>query len=162
MEKILFEEKQKFNQIWIWGLFLTILVILFYPFYLGKFYEIQNYLSIGILLFIMLLLGFTKLETKITDKGIYYRYYPIQSEFREILWEEIAEAYTREYRPLIDFGGWGYRIGLFGKGKAISTSGNQGIQLYMKDHRKILLGTQKPEIVQKILENLGYGKKADI
>ncbi len=162
MEKMLFEEKQKFNQVWLWTILLLILSLALYRCSVYGFFKIENIISLIVISVIILMFAFIKLETQITDKGIRYRYYPIQSQFREILWEDLAEAYVREYRPILDFGGWGYRIGLFGKGKAISTSGNKGIQLYTNEHRKILIGTQFPNEVQKILENLGYGKRRDI
>ncbi len=162
MEKVFFEEKQKFNQVWLWAILLFILSLVLYRCTIYGFFETQNIISLIVITLVVILFAFVKLETQITDKAIRYRYYPIQSQFREILWEDLAEAYVKEYRPILDFGGWGYRIGLFGKGKAISTSGNNGIQLYTKEHRKILIGTQFPKEVQKILENLGYGKRNDI
>lgn len=48
-----------------------------------------------------------------------------------------------------DFGGWGYRLGKWGK--AYSTKGEHGVQLIMKDGSQLMIGTQKPEEVQKII-----------
>ena len=49
------------------------------------------------------------------------------------------------YNPIMDFGGWGYRVSWKGKGTALNVKGNKGIELILKNGKKITIGTQKPE-----------------
>ena len=52
----------------------------------------------------------------------------------------------------MDYGGWGIKYGL--KGLAYNISGNFGIQLELKSGSKILIGTQKPDEVKKLLDEI--------
>ena len=63
-------------------------------------------------------------------------------KFRHFSWAELEEIYVREYSPISEFGGWGWRFGM--GGKAYNISGDQGIQLVFKNGKKLLIGTQKP------------------
>lgn len=159
MEKVLFEEKQKFNQVGLWAILLLALSLVLYFCNIRGFFQLESLISLIVISMVILLFIFIKLETQITNRGIRYRFFPIQFQFREILWENVAEVYVREYNAIADFGGWGYRIRFFGKGKALTISGNKGIQIYTNERRKILIGTQHPKEVQEILESLGLGKR---
>jgi hypothetical protein len=54
-----------------------------------------------------------------------------------------------------EYGGWGIKYGLVGAGKAYSVSGMQGLQLYLKDGSRLLIGTQKSQEIQEIINKLG-------
>lgn len=55
----------------------------------------------------------------------------------------IEKFEIREYKPLKEYGGWGVKIGLKGKSVAYNVRGKVGLQLYMKDGKKVLVGTQR-------------------
>ena len=55
--------------------------------------------------------------------------------------DQIAEYYFREYKPVVEYGGWGIKSGK--GGKVYNTSGNQGVQFVLKDGSKLLIGSQK-------------------
>lgn len=57
---------------------------------------------------------------------------------------DIAEAEAVTYRPLADFGGWGVRWA-GSRGMAYNASGNRGVQLVLRDGRRVLVGSQRPE-----------------
>ena len=101
---------------------------------------------------VIVLISFTQLHTEIGDEGIAYRMQPFHRTWRRIPWEEIERAYVREYKPLREFGGWGVRIGV--NGKAYNVKGNQGLQIELISGQKILLGTQRPEALQEVLDAL--------
>ncbi|MDR2981973.1 MAG: hypothetical protein LBV12_06965 [Puniceicoccales bacterium] len=94
------------------------------------------------------------LETRIQRDGVYYRLFPLNLIGKKKSWEEIENAYTCQYRPLIDFGGWGIRVNFFGKGWAWNVSGNKGLQLILTNGKRILIGTQKPEEIDRVLRQL--------
>lgn len=152
----IFKECQRFTQIWIWCVVIGILflnifgiiqqIIFEKPF--GNNPAPDNMLFalfiIPISLFLLLLI--LRLDTKIDHEGIHYKYFPFHGKTRNIPFEKIEKAYVRKYKPIREFGGWGLRIGLKkGSGKALNVKGNQGIPIELKNGKKILLGTQKPE-----------------
>ena len=164
--EILFSEQQRFTQKWLWVLLLIVYAVLFYGLieqvFLGIPFGdrpmtnnkliISNFCLILIGLFILSM----QLKTEIREDGIYYQLFPFHFKMRKIAFDDIEKIYVRKYNPLMEYGGWGIRLGLFGKGWAINISGNKGIQIEFKNKkkRKFLLGTQKPEEVEAVLNKL--------
>lgn len=105
------------------------------------------------LLPISLLFLFSKLETKIDEIGVHVRFRPLMFKFRTYAWQDIEKAYCKKYSPLLDFGGWGYRIGIMGQGHAYMISGNEGLQLELKNGKKRLIGTHKSNEIESILKD---------
>ena len=66
-----------------------------------------------------------------------------------IAWDQLDECYLRTYSPLGEYGGWGIKYGLGGAGKVYNVSGNQGLQLVFKDGARLLIGTKKPQELQR-------------
>jgi hypothetical protein len=95
-----------------------------------------------------------RLDTVIQEDGIHVLFFPIQWKLKAYPWEEIQECYVRTYRPLTEYGGWGYRIGLFESGGALNVSGKEGIQLELKNGKRLLIGTQRPEDAKEALQKL--------
>ena len=165
MKSVRFSETQKFRQWWLWflfagikgvmGFFIVTQVLFGRPF--GSSVADNAALLIGFLFMLILSLLFfiMKLETRITDTGIAVRFYPIQLKFRNYKLEDIDQMYVREYAPLTEFGGWGIRYNLFGKGTALNVSGRMGLQLVFKDGSKLLIGTNKPEDLMQVLSVIG-------
>ena len=53
-------------------------------------------------------------------------------------------------------GGWGIKFGLFGnkaRGNAVNISGDIGIQLELKNGKKLLIGTQKEAESKSVIQN---------
>jgi len=61
----------------------------------------------------------------------------------------------RGYSPISEYGGWGMRYSLSGKGRALNVSGRTGVQLVFKDGKKLLIGTQKADDIMQVLAVLG-------
>ncbi|HQK83615.1 MAG TPA: hypothetical protein PLK24_06690, partial [Atribacter sp.] len=66
--------------------------------------------------------------------------------------ENLVSYQIVHYQPLRDYGGWGIRYGKYGK--AYTLSGDIGVQLVTIDQKKILLGTLRPEDMQKALDSI--------
>jgi len=62
---------------------------------------------------------------------------------------------VRKYSPIGEYGGWGYRVAGKRSGVAYNISGNMGIQIELKNGKKILLGTRKPEEAKEALRKSG-------
>lgn len=138
---ILFTEKQRFTQWWFW---LIILLVVAFAFY----YE-ESTLERVVALIIPLFLFILNLETEISQEGISVRFFPFHLKKKFFAWDEIAKAEVREYSPLLEYGGWGIRRGR--SGIAYNVKGKMGLQLVLKNGKKILIGTQKAEELKQIL-----------
>lgn|SRR5690554_4549684 len=163
-QEILFKETQKFDQWWLKVLLLGINLLFLYGIYgqmfLGGLFGSNPMSNLGLILVTLLsisasiLLLQVKLKTLIKADGVYFRFYPLQREFKFYPWEEILKSRVREYSPLKEFGGWGWRFSVLGKGIAYTVSGNQGLQLKLKGNKRVLIGTNKPEELKKVLQDL--------
>lgn len=150
MEKS-FIEIQKIRQIWVFGLMLLVnaLAVYYFAFDSNNFVAFAPILTV---LLVDLILVFIQLKTNINEKGIYYQLFPFQLKEKKIYWNEIAEVNIRKYSPIWEYGGWGYRYS-FKYGKAVNISGNMGLQIILKNGKKILIGTNKPKILSAFLES---------
>lgn len=105
---------------------------------------------VPVLLVILILV--LRLETKIRNTGIYFRFKPLQFREKHIRPEDINSFEVRKYKPILEYGGWGYRTGRIKSGKAYNVSGNIGLQLYLKNGKKLLIGTKKPLEIEKAMK----------
>lgn len=163
--KRLFSERQHFTQIWLWVLLIGISGLFVYGIIMQVFFGVTFgdkpmsngqliVVATGVLL-LTFLFGLLRLETTIQHEGICYRFFPLQWKYKKISWDSISKAYLRQYNPITEYGGWGFRTGLFGKGQAFTISGNKGLQLVYNNGEKFLLGTQRPEEIEQVLKQLG-------
>ena len=151
MTAIIFQETQRFRQIWIWTLLLGITGVS-----LGSlfFFERDVPLNIGNLAFpvgmlLLLISIFLKLTlaTRITENSLSYRYFPF-TRWRTFRFEEIEALEVVEYNGLWEYGGWGIKWN--GDTWSYTTGGKWGIMVKTTD-KKFLLGTQQPEQVKQVI-----------
>lgn len=129
---------------------------------LKQHYNLQQYITstnliavvLPVLIVIFMLMN--RLDTQITTAGINVRYFPFHLQYKYFPKKTIGLAYVRTYEPILEYGGWGLRLGLFGKGTAYNIAGNKGIQLVFTDGSKLLIGTQKPDEADAVLQKAGY------
>lgn len=162
MKRIYFNETQRFRQ---WFIYLIVVgTIAAWVYMLSESYhspepekEVDGYVLILtslIPLALIVLLFSLRLVTRIREEGIYVRFKPFQWKEKLIPKEDIKSFEVRKYNALLEYGGWGYRTGLRKYGRAYNVAGNMGLQLYLSNGRKLLIGTQKPKEIQKAMENL--------
>jgi hypothetical protein len=164
MSRLYFKEEQKFNQWWIWVI--NILLVAIVLFSIGRELLIkinagtattEGWLTLLIILIpviILITFNIVKLETIIRSEGIYYRFKPFRRKPRFHKWSEIDKVYVRKYNPIKEYGGWGYKTGMKKSGTAFNVMGNMGLQLELSNGKKILIGTQKPEELERIIRKL--------
>ena len=63
---------------------------------------------------------------------------------RRISLTVIAEAYAKIYSPIKEYGGWGIKSSRK-YGHSYTISGNQAVQIILKNGKKILIGSQKAD-----------------
>ena len=95
------------------------------------------------------------LTLKIDETGINFSYWPFARN-KTILWAEVNRLYIRKYDALGEYGGWGYRNRLWFKMKDkayIFNDQNLGLQIELKEERKILFSTAKLDELNLFLIN---------
>lgn len=160
---MVFKEKQSF---WSWWMVILLVFLLLSTLNFeraaiqeGDFKGISVNSGFWIIVVIIILFSFIKLKTTINAEGITIQFFPFLLKNKFISWSEVGQIYVKDYNPIYDYGGWGYRIGK--KGKAYNTKGSHGLQLIFKNGSNLLIGTQKKselsiiiaKINQEILKN---------
>jgi hypothetical protein len=156
---IFFKEKQGFNQGWLRFL-MPALVSIAVIISIIQFYTNDDSLAeaiVAIILFAILtaILFTIQMKTEIKAAGIYVQFAPFQRKPSFYPWENIRAVYIRQYNPLQEYGGWGMRSGLMGRGTAYNISGTIGIQLVFKNGKRHLIGTRQPHKAAEALKRLG-------
>jgi hypothetical protein len=153
-QEILFRERQRFTQFWLWVLVLGIAVI----FWAGFVYQVLLGGALGnrpvpdIQLSIMLaLLGFglpfffywMSLTTEVRPGILSVRFKPFHGKPVTIALHTVRDYEQVSYDAISDYGGWGIRWGA--KGKAYSTSGREGVLLHFYNKPTLLVGSQRAD-----------------
>ena len=163
-----FTETQKFNK-W-WHYLLAGLPLLFAAgIYLGTWVDLMPMkgeqkkdaalitLAVSLLFTLLFFIWFfvLKLKTTIDETGISAHFKGIPFCNKKFTWDEIQSIQVIEYSPLMDYGGWGVRIGF--NGWCYNVSGKIGIKLTRANGKPFLIGTQQKEEAEKIINH--YFKK---
>jgi len=145
-----YKEVQRVDSLWPL-LLLSVTLILNWVLYFGLEENNLDYFFVSVSTSMILsgLLVLTRLSTLIDTKGISYRLFPLQLKFKTIHWQEIETVDIKTYKPIQEFGGWGLRWGR--NGKSYSVTGNEGIQLLLKNKNRILIGTQHAKKVKEVI-----------
>jgi len=109
-------------------------------------------LTVFLCLCVPALLLILRLTVTVDEAGIHIRYYPFVR--RTIPFTDIRSFQARRYRPIREFGGWGIRTGL-GKKSAYNAKGDLGVELYLRDMRSIMIGSQRHEDLAAALRKHG-------
>lgn len=121
--------------------------------------DIGLILVTGFTIILTLLIASSHLDTTIKNDGIYVRFFPFHLKTKHYTWDSLTKAFVRQYSPLAEYGGWGLRFGLSGKGTAFNVSGNQGLQLEFLNNKKLLIGTNRPNELTVALSKIGQLKQ---
>jgi len=172
VSRLIYREEQSFRQSIIpWIMLASILFIIggfsvsFYQqLYLGKPYGNEPMSNNGLIwssivsfivlsaVFIFILSG--RLVTEIWTDGIRYKFTPLIRKIRFIPLAEIVEVKVEKYRPIIEFGGWGWRRRLMARKRAFNVSGSIGVRVTLKNRSQILFGTRQQEEMKRAVEKM--------
>ncbi len=172
MSKLLFREEQKFGSRVLYlsmGVIYSIPVAIF-----GSAFYYQLYLGIPwgdkpisdgglvvIAFFVLFILAGSaylifgsKLVTVVTGNEIRVTFKPYF--YKPVVFdpEDIDRFEIRTYKPIREYGGWGVRYGGKNNGKAYNVRGKTGLQLYLQNGKKVLIGTQKGEPLNKAMKKM--------
>jgi hypothetical protein len=175
MEKQFYSEEQKFSPMLVWLIMFPVWTVLNIIFGIGMYKQISldqpwgdepmsnmgliavtaaiNLIVIGTALMMIK----TRMVVEIRESGLFYRYPPFIIKEKKISREEIERFEVRQYKPIREYGGWGFRQRkrrFRNAGLAYNVSGNIGLQLYLKNGKKILFGTQRKEAIGSAMNKL--------
>lgn len=165
--EILFSERQKFKQWWLFlGLFAINGLFLFGIYkqvFSGQQFGNKPMSDTGLLVTASLTVLLTslflnsRLDTIIKNDGIYVRFFPFHIRYKHYSWNNLRKVYIRKYSAFREYGGWGLRFGK--KGKAFNVSGDKGLQLEFSNSKELLIGTNKADELKTTLEKIGQIKE---
>ena len=89
-----------------------------------------------------------RMETRVEDREVIVKFHWLWPE-KTFAMDNIVEAKARNYRPIREYGGWGVRWG--GGGRAFNVSGNRGVELALTDGRRVMIGSQSPDELERAL-----------
>ncbi|MFD3000098.1 DUF6141 family protein [Pontibacter toksunensis] len=153
-QNILFRERQRFTQFWLWVVVLVVASI----FWAGFVSQIvldggfaNNPISDVqvIVLFIVMGIGFPvffysmRLTTLVQPGELQVRFWPFHLSPKRIPLHTVRDYARITYHPIRDYGGWGIRWSL--RGKAYNMSGNEGVQLHFYNRKPLLIGSQNAD-----------------
>lgn len=167
-----FSEKQKFSFL---GIKLALIILLLFigtgavrqifldiPFGNRPMSDTGIALLTGFIGLLLLAAYLVTMKTVITEEGIMVTFFPFLLKKKTITWDTLQAAYVREYSPIREYGGWGFRMvnndTTIGGSKALNVKGNQGLQLVFKNGEKLLIGTQQPQELEAFLREINRGQ----
>lgn len=141
-----FTESQRFRQWWLWILmgFVSLIVIGSLS-VAGEWKDPDQWVGLVVLVSVIILLYVWRLDTRLDSVGVHYQVSPVFG-WRTISWDKIRSASVSQYSFVgygirWDFNGWIYNI-----------AGNKGLRIELTNGRRITIGTQRPEEIQRFLE----------
>lgn len=153
-----FREEQRMTQWWLWlfliGLVSFFVYALYQQLYLGAPFGQNPMSNTGLVVFSIFIIGIVmlfvsiRLKTQINGQGIEMSYRPFGIR-KMAAWEDIESAQVVRY----GFVGYGIRWGSR-YGTVYNVNGNKGIAIQLKSGKKYLIGTQQPEAVSALLEQI--------
>ena len=115
-----------------------------------------------ILTFGLFFLLYFKQRTIITGEGIYVRFVPLDVKTRFFAWEDVEEAYIRNHNfnkraviaGVVPLSGLLWKEKFKRGDKVYEVSGKVGLQLVLKNGKKILIGTNKWVELEEVLKKI--------
>jgi len=175
MEKQFFTEEQKFKQTKVWMFMFPVWSVVNVIFGIGLYNQLglgqpwgdepmsDSELILVTIIINLIIIGTatlmlkTKMIVEIRESGLFYKYPPFINKERKIRREEIERFEVRQYKPIREYGGWGFRQRsrrFRNAGLAYNVSGNIGLQLYLKNGKKILFGTERKEAIDSAMKKM--------
>jgi hypothetical protein len=106
-------------------------------------------IGMGLVLVVIILLLHMTTEVTPSDLRVWFGWLPTYR--RSVPIESIRSVEVVTYRPIAEFGFWGIRSGRDGE-RALIARGNRGVRLELTDGSKVLIGSQKPELLAAALD----------
>jgi hypothetical protein len=109
------------------------------------------FLLVGVGLPAILLLGVLRMTTLVVPGEVRVWFGWIPTFRRNLAITSIERVEVVQFRPIVDHGGWGVRWARDGE-RVFTAKGNRGVRLYLHDGSRILIGSQRPEELARLID----------
>ena len=106
-------------------------------------------IALGALGLVGALILAASLETTVDHEAITVAFHFLWPK-RRIPISDVRKAEATKYSPLLDYGGYGVRLGL--RGWAWSVSGCEGVLVETNDGSRLMIGSQRPKELEAAIE----------
>jgi hypothetical protein len=106
-------------------------------------------IGLALLMFVIVFLLHMTTEVGPTDLRVWFGWAPTFPRIVPI--DTIRRIEVVTYRPIADYGFWGIRVGRDGE-KAFIARGNRGVRIELNDGTRLLIGSQRPEVLASVLD----------
>jgi len=140
-----YHEEQHFHDVLMGLLVLAMLFVVFVTTVAVVFSRPNDALLLAIapamIVLVAALISLSHLDVDVTDSGVSIAFRHLWPT-RRIAFADIVGLEVKRYRPLIDYGGWGVRLGP--AGWAYTTGGDVGVKMRLRKGLPVLIGTRHP------------------
>jgi hypothetical protein len=172
MERLIYKEEQWFRQSFMLWLMIAALLLafggigvsLYQQLYLGKpagdnpmsnnSLILTSLFSFVLMTAVFLVILSGQLVTEIWSDGIRYKFTPLIRKIRFISLTDISSVEVAKYKPLSEFGGYGWRRRLLSKKTAFNIKGSIGVRVIKKNGSQVLFGTQHEAEMKRAVEKM--------
>jgi hypothetical protein len=162
---IAFKEEQKFTQWWLWIILIGIGILpvigIYKQLILGEQFGNKPMSNLGLILFsliifsLLVLFRFMNLQTEINKYEIKMNYFPFVK--KRVYWKDVKSAKVVNY----GFVGYGIRFGSK-YGTVYNINGKKGLAIELQNGKKFVIGTQKENELNKVVEKAREQKQQHI
>lgn len=155
---LMFQEKQRFTQWWLWAILLGIAAFATFAFYRqiiqGQIFGDNPMYDTGLTIFAIVMYALPvlfwrfHLDTHIDEVHINFNFMPLLK--KSVSWKDVKSAKVLNYGSV---GGWGLKHSKK-YGSVYSTGGEMGLAIVMNSGHKFVIGTQKENDLKSFLEKL--------
>lgn len=153
--KILFKERQKFTQWWLWLILLGVLALPIVELFRTLFFDVQqseksiSMVGLAFVLFftsaLLVFFWMMTLKTEIDENEIRMHFFPLLK--KTVKWEDVTSA------EIVDYGFVGYGIRFGSKyGTVYNTSGRFGLAIETKKGDRFVIGTLKKAELRELIK----------
>jgi len=114
-------------------------------------------IALGTLALVTALFLAASLETTVDREAVTVAFHLLWPK-RRIPISDVRKAEATKYRPLLDYGGYGVRLGF--RGWAFNVSGDEGVLVETKDGSRVMIGSQRPKELEVAIARAMRGESA--
>jgi hypothetical protein len=159
MADVTFKETQSFRQLQLW---IPMIVLFAFVVSLQVYFIFRSkdaapraqvaalFLSAVFMLAVYVFVFISRLDVHVSPEGLSARFFPLEYHYRETRAEDMDSLRIIAVKPM-KFGGWGLRLGSYGK--AYIVSGKDAVEIKLKNGKSLIVGTREPKKLFAALED---------
>ncbi len=96
-----------------------------------------------------------KMQTEVSTAGLFVRFFPLHWKVRMLDLESAVAIEAVQCSPLLEYGGWGLRLGR--RSTAYNVSGNEGVRIHYDNGCHVFIGSQHADALEAALHAITGG-----